>query len=94
MTAMVTEPMTDTGELNPEAIRSRRLLMLAALGTVYVAWGSTYLAVKVMVGQMPALLGFRYPRACGWRTASSRPDDHRGPEPAAGDPLAVRRMCA
>lgn len=41
----------------PEQIRTRRLLLWAALGTVYLAWGSTYLAVKVMVGEMPALVG-------------------------------------
>ena len=34
-----------------------RPLLVAALGTVYVAWGSTYLAVRVMVDEMPALMG-------------------------------------
>ncbi len=33
------------------------VLLVAALVTVYVAWGSTYLAVRVMVRDMPALLG-------------------------------------
>ena len=33
------------------------MLLVAALATVYVAWGSTYLAVGVMVGEMPALMG-------------------------------------
>ena len=37
--------------------RNRPLLLVGALATVYVAWGSTYLAVRVMVGEMPALLG-------------------------------------
>lgn len=38
-------------------VGARPLLLAAALGTVYVAWGSTYLAVRVMVEEMPALLG-------------------------------------
>jgi len=29
----------------------------AALGTVYLVWGSTYLAIRVMVATMPPLLG-------------------------------------
>jgi drug/metabolite transporter (DMT)-like permease len=36
--------------------RNRPLLALAALGTVYVVWGSTYLALWIMVEDMPALL--------------------------------------
>ena len=35
----------------------RPALLVAALLTVYVAWGSTYLAVRVMVDEMPALVG-------------------------------------
>ena len=35
----------------------RPALLVAALLTVYVAWGSTYLAVRVMVDDMPTLLG-------------------------------------
>jgi len=39
-----------------------RLIVLAALATVYIVWGSTYLAIKVMVETMPPLLsaGFRF----------------------------------
>ncbi len=40
---------------NPKA--PRPALLVAALVTVYVAWGSTYLAVRVMVDHMPTLLG-------------------------------------
>src|SRR3954451_14688564 len=37
----------------------------AALGTVYVVWGSTYLAIRVMVETMPPLLaaGVRFAAA-------------------------------
>ncbi len=45
------------GEPEPTHARTRAPALVGALSTVYVAWGSTYLAVKVMVGQMPALLG-------------------------------------
>jgi drug/metabolite transporter (DMT)-like permease len=35
----------------------RALLTWAALGTIYVVWGSTYLAIRVMVETIPPLLG-------------------------------------
>lgn len=35
-------------------VRSRRMLIGAALGIVYVVWGSTYLAIRIMVEEMPA----------------------------------------
>ncbi len=35
---------------------NRRWLLPAALATVYVVWGSTYLAIRVMVETMPPLL--------------------------------------
>ena len=38
------------------AYRSRRMLIGAALGIVYVVWGSTYLAIRIMVGEMPPLI--------------------------------------
>jgi drug/metabolite transporter (DMT)-like permease len=38
-------------------VRPRPVLLVVALAIVYVAWGSTYLAVKVMVDEMPPLLG-------------------------------------
>ena len=34
-----------------------RWVVPAALGTVYVVWGSTYLAIRIMVETMPPLLG-------------------------------------
>src|SRR5919198_3709434 len=34
----------------------RRWLLPAALATIYVVWGSTYLAIRVMVETMPPLL--------------------------------------
>lgn len=41
---------------------ARPLLVATALGIVYVVWGSTYLAIRVMVDDMPPLLaaGGRY----------------------------------
>ena len=56
---VVTEAVAGAQDVsgNDEQSRKPLLLLVAALGTVYVAWGSTYLAVRVMVGQMPALLG-------------------------------------
>ena len=59
MAALTTDPRPPA-ELNPVA--PRRLLLVAALGTVYVAWGSTYLAVRVMVDEMPALTRLGHPR--------------------------------
>lgn len=50
MTALATPPITTN-------VAPRPLLLVAALATVYVAWGSTYLAVRVMVEEMPPLLG-------------------------------------
>jgi drug/metabolite transporter (DMT)-like permease len=40
-------------------------LVLAALGTVYVVWGSTYLAIRIVVEQAPPLtsMGLRYSAA-------------------------------
>ena len=50
MTSLATDPVTET-------VGARTPLLIAALGTVYVAWGSTYLAVRIMVNEMPAVLG-------------------------------------
>ena len=42
-------------------------LLWAALATIYIVWGSTYLAIRVMVETMPPLLaaGARYAVAGG-----------------------------
>lgn len=37
--------------------RHQPLFVAAALGIVYVIWGSTYLAVRIMVEEMPPLIG-------------------------------------
>src|SRR5215216_4515511 len=39
-----------------------RVVFLFAMATVYVVWGSTYLAIRVMVETMPPLIaaGFRF----------------------------------
>jgi drug/metabolite transporter (DMT)-like permease len=47
---VLASPVKARGEAHP-------LLVAAALGTVYLAWGSTYLAVMVMVEEMPPLTG-------------------------------------
>ena len=38
-------------------VRARPWLVWAALGTVYVVWGSTYLAIRVVVETVPPLVG-------------------------------------
>ena len=38
-------------------VRSRRMLIGAALGIVYLVWGSTYLAIRIMVEEIPPLVG-------------------------------------
>jgi drug/metabolite transporter (DMT)-like permease len=42
--------------------RHSRVLSWIALGVVYLAWGSTYLAIRVGVGHLPPffLAGIRY----------------------------------
>lgn len=41
----------------PAPARSRPLLVGAALAIVYVVWGSTYVAIRVMVEELPPLMG-------------------------------------
>ena len=45
-------------------------MLWAALATIYVVWGSTYLAIRVMVETMPPLLSagvrFAWPAAIFW----------------------------
>src|SRR3954471_4310073 len=41
---------------SPSHISRQRWLLPAALATIYVVWGSTYLAIRVMVETMPPLL--------------------------------------
>ena len=36
---------------------SPRVLLISAMATIYVVWGSTYLAIRVMVETIPPLLG-------------------------------------
>jgi drug/metabolite transporter (DMT)-like permease len=40
----------------PAHARSRRVLIGVALGIVYLVWGSTYLAIRIMVEEMPPLV--------------------------------------
>ena len=48
-------PMSDTPAVTTRATRDWRLWL--ALATIYLVWGSTYLAVRVMVRTIPPLLG-------------------------------------
>jgi drug/metabolite transporter (DMT)-like permease len=40
---------------SPAAARSHALLVAVALGIVYIVWGSTYLAIRVVVRDLPAM---------------------------------------
>jgi drug/metabolite transporter (DMT)-like permease len=53
--------MTETGATQTRAAPSYALV-LAALGIVYVVWGSTYLGIRIVVEQAPPLtsMGLRY----------------------------------
>ena len=53
---------TTTAGVAPARIRGRAMLVGLPLGIVYVVWGSTYLAIRVMVEEMPPLLaaGIRF----------------------------------
>src|SRR3954451_6970016 len=42
---------------SPTPTARQRWLLPAAMATIYVVWGSTYLAIRVMVETMPPLLG-------------------------------------
>jgi drug/metabolite transporter (DMT)-like permease len=45
-----------------QSLERRRLTLLLAMATIYLVWGSTYLAIRVMVETVPPLLaaGFRF----------------------------------
>jgi drug/metabolite transporter (DMT)-like permease len=73
--------------MNPAAARPSTLTVAIALGTVYVVWGSTYLAIAFVVESMPPLLaaGARFLVAGSlmvaflvarqrWRRGRSEPD--------------------
>ena len=59
MTRSAATPATAkaTAWTTTRAATGRPLLVGAALATVYLAWGSTYLAISMMVEEMPTLLG-------------------------------------
>jgi drug/metabolite transporter (DMT)-like permease len=54
--------VTETATEEPTAVASRGWVAWAALGVVYVVWGSTYLAMRFSVETMPPMLfaGFRF----------------------------------
>jgi drug/metabolite transporter (DMT)-like permease len=75
-------------------------LLWAALATVYIVWGSTYLAIRVMVETMPPLLaaGSRYVIAGSifWvilRIASGRERVRATPRELAGAALIGTLLC-
>jgi drug/metabolite transporter (DMT)-like permease len=50
-------PTMGSSEAVPAApARTRLILVLAALATLYLVWGSTYLAIRIGIGTMPPLL--------------------------------------
>src|SRR5262245_14660171 len=55
--AMTAATRISTAAATSAHVPSRRMLIGAALGIVYVVWGSTYLAIRIMVGGMPPLAG-------------------------------------
>jgi drug/metabolite transporter (DMT)-like permease len=57
MTAQMHQPDT-TGRpsLVPARGQARPVFIAVALGIVYVVWGSTYLAIRIMVEEMPPLM--------------------------------------
>src|SRR5947199_10829133 len=71
--------------------RRSRVLSWIALGVVYLAWGSTYLAIRVGVGHLPPFLlaGIRYVIAgtllypIGLRAARSRRPGRGSARPGA-----------
>jgi hypothetical protein len=69
--------------MSAHAPEDRRALLLATLATVYVVWGSTYLAIRVVVETIPPLLG------AGAR-ASSRP---AGSSLRCSSPVTAGRGC-
>jgi drug/metabolite transporter (DMT)-like permease len=75
-------------------------LLWAALATIYIVWGSTYLAIRVMVETMPPLLaaGMRYLVAGGifWailRIASGAERVRATPRQLAGAALIGTLLC-
>ncbi len=48
-------PLSSSGELSSRPRSSRALLVAVALGIVYVVWGSTYLAIRITVEELPPL---------------------------------------
>src|SRR5438270_3238215 len=45
-----------------QSFRRREVVLVLAMATIYLVWGSTYLAIRVMVETVPPLLGagFRF----------------------------------
>jgi drug/metabolite transporter (DMT)-like permease len=80
-------PPGDDGRMTYDAAVDRRSQVLSwiALGVVYVAWGSTYLAIRVGVGHLPPffLAGIRYVIAGTLLYPVARWAAARGREPGA-----------
>jgi drug/metabolite transporter (DMT)-like permease len=81
-------PRGDDGRMTYDTAVDRRSQVLSwiALGVVYVAWGSTYLAIRVGVGHLPPffLAGIRYVIAGTLLYPIARWAAARGREPGEG----------
>lgn len=49
-------PSTVRPSRTPSAVRPRIALVIAALGVLYVVWGSTYLGIRIAIDTIPPLL--------------------------------------
>ncbi len=47
--------MTESGRVRPGPVAPSPVLVVVALGIVYVVWGSTYLAIRITVDDLPAM---------------------------------------
>ena len=63
--------MTASATTARPPVETSPMLVGIALGIVYVVWGSTYLAIRIMVEEMPPLLA---PDSASWWPVPSWPD--------------------
>jgi drug/metabolite transporter (DMT)-like permease len=84
-----TTPSAEDGGMTYDTAVDRRSRVLSwiALAVVYLAWGSTYLAIRVGVGHLPPLFlaGIRYVIAGALLYPIGRWAAARGRDPGAGD---------
>jgi drug/metabolite transporter (DMT)-like permease len=56
MTTRMQQPDSDGPSLAPVRAEARPIFIAIALAIVYVVWGSTYLAIRIMVKEMPPMM--------------------------------------